>query len=265
MPAQTTRDHYGAVQFAGRLGLARWQLRIGLEHGILPAPDLDGERWSASLADQCRDRGAQVIARFGDTPPVGSERAAARLAARVGLDVERRDVEVLAAQGDLTVISSFRGFPVYLLSDLDRLDLDAVRSVVAARKGPLTNTVDVGGAATILGWPRRTFDRIAGERRLEKDRLGRYALSDVHALAEDEALVRRIAEEKRKAALTRTRRSEAAAEDAVRGWLLRCSAFLDGDAEEAPDIGSVGRALRTLTSVRAEYARQERSHTPDRR
>lgn len=257
MPAQITRGHYGAHQFAGHLGLARWQMRVGLEHGILPEPDLDGERWSARLAGEVKGRGEQVIARFGDEPPVGSTRAAARLAARVGLDVERRDVEVLVAQGDLDVISSFRGHPVYLLRDLDRLDPGSVRAVVSARKGPLIDTVDPGGAATILNWPRRTFDRIAGERELATDRLGRYALADVQALGADEALVRQVAEEKRDMALTKTRRSEAGIEDVLRGWLLRCSAYLDRDADVPPDITSLSRAVRALIAVRAEIARQE--------
>ncbi|MFG2091033.1 MULTISPECIES: hypothetical protein [unclassified Spirillospora] len=259
MPVQITRGHYGAHQFAGHLGLARWQMRVGLEHGILPGPDLDGERWSSRLAEEARGHGAQVIARFGDEPPVGSTRAAARLAARVGLDVERRDVEVLVAQGDLNVISSFRGHPVYLLRDLDRLDPRAVRSVVSARKGPLMDTVDPGGAATILDWPRKTFDRIAGERKLTTDRLGRYALADVQALGADETLVRLIAEEKRDMALTKTRRSEARIEDVLRGWLLRCTAYLDRDSDAPPDFARLSRAIRALIAVRAEIAIQEQA------
>ncbi|MFI0412286.1 hypothetical protein [Actinomadura sp. 3N508] len=259
MPAQIVRGQFGAHQFATRLGLSRWQMRVGVEHGILPEPDLDGERWSANLAEECRGRGEQVIARFGDEAPIGSARAAARLAARLGLDVERRDIEVLAAQGDLAVISTFRGHPVYLLRDLDRLDSDAVRSVVSARKGPLTDTVDAGGAATILSWPRKTFERIATERDLATDQLGRYSLADVRALGADEILVRRVAEEKRETALKRTRRSETRLEDVVRGWMLRCTAYLDRDADQPPDIASLSRAIRGLTAVRAEITRQERT------
>ncbi|TDC87381.1 hypothetical protein [Actinomadura sp. 7K507] len=259
MPVQITRRHYGAHQFAGHLGLARWQMRIGLEHGVLPGPDLDGERWSAKLAEEVKGHGERVIARFGDDPPVGSARAAARLAARVGLDVERRDVEVLVAQGDLNVVSNFRGHPVYLLGDLDRLDAGSVRSVVSARKGPLIDTVDSGGAATILSWPRRTFDRIAGERGLTTDRLGRYALADVQALGADETLVREIADEKRDIALTRTRRSEAKIEDVVRGWMLRCDAYLDRDADVPPDTAPLGRAIRALASVRTEITNHEKA------
>lgn len=259
MPAQINRTKYGADQFAGHLGLTRWQLRVGLEQGILPGPDLDGDRWSADLADKAREVGKDVIARFGDEPPVGSARAAARLAARVSLDVERPDIEVLAAQGTLNVVSSFRGHPVYLERDLDRLDPETVRTVVRTRKGPLNDTVDGGGAAAILGWPRRTFDRIAGERGLVPDRLGRYPLPDVQALRRDENLAREIAEEKRHLTLSRTRKTEAHAEDVIRGWILRCSAYVDGDADQPPDIGSLSRALRSLGTVRSEIESQERA------
>ncbi|WP_433478845.1 hypothetical protein ACQPZP_18450 [Spirillospora sp. CA-142024] len=257
MPAQTARSYYSANQFAGLLGLARWQLRVGLEHGLLPGPDLDADRWSAGLAEGARGRGEEIIARFGVEPPVGSARAAARLAARVGLDVERPDIEVLVARGDLGVISSFRGHPVYLLRDLDLLDSDVVRQVVTARKGPLTDTVDTAGAVTILGWPRKTFDRIAAERDLAADRLGRYALSDVQALQADEDLVHQVAEEKRRLARARTRRSEIHIEDVVRAWVLRCSAYVDRDTDQPPDIAPLGRAIRALRTVRAEIASQE--------
>lgn len=258
MPAQTNRTRYGANQFADHLGLNRWQLRVGLEHGILPGPDLGGEQWSADLADKSRDAGKEVLVRFGDDPPIGSARAAAMLAIRVSLDVERRDIEVLVAQGALNVVSSFRGHPVYLTRDLDQLDPEAVRKVVSARKGPLTDTVDAGGAAAILGWPRRTFDRIASERDLETDRLGRYALSDVQALKADDDLAREIGEEKRRLTLARTHRSEAHFEDVVHAWILRCSAYVDRDADQPPDIAPLSRALRSLSTVRAEIKEHDR-------
>ncbi|SNS67425.1 hypothetical protein [Actinomadura mexicana] len=258
---ETTRADHSAYQLALLLGLARWQLRLGLEHGLLPKPDLEGGRWSAALAEGARGRCEEIIARFGDEPPIGSARAAARLASRVGLDVERGDVEVLVTQGGLDVISTFRGFPVYLLRDLDGLDPDSVRRVVTARKGPLADTVDAGGAATILGWPRKTFDRIASERGVAADRLGRYALSAVQALSADEHLNRRVGEEQRTMTLARTRRSESRVEDVVRAWILRCSAFVDRDAGQPPDTAALGRALRSLTTIRADIARQE-SLTP---
>ncbi|RFS81197.1 hypothetical protein D0T12_33000 [Actinomadura spongiicola] len=257
MSEHTFRAHYGAHQFARHLGITRWQMRVGREHGILPDPDLDGERWSASLAEKYRGHGEQVIARFGDHPPVGSARAATILAARLGLDVDRRDVEVLAAQGDLNVISSFRGYPVYLLRDLDRLAPRAVETVVSARKGPLTDTVDASGAAMILSWPRKTFGRIAAERDLATDRLGRYSLADIRALGADETLMRRVAEEKRELDLNRTRQAETTTEDVVRGWMLRCASYIDREADQPPDMRTLNNAMRRLAALRAEIARQQ--------
>jgi len=258
MPARVITGDFGINQFANHLGLSRWQTRIGREHGLLPAPDIDGERWSARLADDIRGNGARVIAMFGDEPPIGSARAAARLASRVGLDVERRDIEVLVAQGALNVISSFRGYPVYLKRDLDRLDPDSVRAVVSARKGPLSDSVDATGATLILDWPRKTFDRIASDRELVTDRLGRYAFADIQALAADESLVRHVLEEKRRLALAKTQRAEIRIEDVVRGWLLQCTSYVDRDADQPPDIAALGRALRTLAITRAERAKHER-------
>jgi hypothetical protein len=258
MPVQTTNADLGPNQLAARLGLTRWQLRLGREHGLLPDPDLDGERWSAWLVDECADRRDQVVARFGEEPPVGAIRAAARLAVRTGLDVERRDVEVLVAQEDLEVVSTFRGHPLYLLRDLDALDPSAVRDVVSARKGPLFDSVDAGGAVTILGWPRKTFDRVAGERALATDRFGRYALADIHALAADEELAQEVRAEKLRRALAKARRAETDIEDVVRGWMLRCTAYLDRDADQPPDPALLGRAIRNLVGTRAESARYER-------
>ncbi|QXJ26029.1 hypothetical protein AGRA3207_007616 [Actinomadura graeca] len=261
MAAQITRGDFGVHQFAGHLGLSRWQLRVGREHGLVPPPDREGERWSARLVEEASGNGATVIAMFGDEPPIGSARAAARLASRVGLDVERGDVEVLVAQGDLNVISHFRGYPVYLIRDLDRLDPESVRRVVSARKGPLLDSVDASGAAMILDWPRRSFDSIAGELELPVDQLGRYALDDIRALAEDENLARRVVEEKRRLALARTRQTETRIEDVVRSWLLQCMAYVDRTADQPPDPGAAGRAIRALVTARAETARQERGET----
>ncbi|WP_157431126.1 hypothetical protein [Actinomadura macra] len=224
----------------------------------MPAPDVDGERWSARLAEENRGNGATVIAMFGDDPPIGSARAAARLASRIGLDVERRDVEVLVAQGDLKVISRFRGYPVYLMRDLDRLDPESIRRVVSARKGPLLDSVDATGAAMILAWPRRSFDLIAIERALPTDQLGRYALDDIQALATDENLARRVLEEKRRLALAKTRRSETRIEDALRSWLLQCTAYVDRTVDQPPDPATIGREIRALVTARAETARYER-------
>ncbi|MFC7733405.1 hypothetical protein [Actinomadura keratinilytica] len=135
MTPETPRPHYAFRQFAALLGITAWQLRLAREHGLLPEPDVDGRRWSAELADRCADRRPQILSAFGEQPPIGAAKAAARLALRVGLDVDRADIEILVARGDLSVISRYQGNPVYLLRDLDALAPGTITAVVAARKG----------------------------------------------------------------------------------------------------------------------------------
>lgn len=254
MPVRTATGDHGIPRFAARLGLASWQVRLAWEHGLLPGPDLEGAQWSVDLAQECAGGTARIVAAFGEEPPVGAGRAAERLARALGLDVERVDVEVLVARGELKVISRYRDYPVYLLSDLDRLDPRAVSDVVSARKGPLLDTVDARSAAKVLGWPRKAFDRIAAERELPVDQLSRYALADIRALSADRQLADRVREDRRRAALSKASKDEARVEDVVRGWLLRCTAYLDGDVEEPPDTAAARRALRALADARAATA-----------
>jgi hypothetical protein len=251
-----SRAGVGVQRLASRLGLAAWQLRLAREHGLIPEPDLDG-RWSADLAGQCQARSAQIVAAFGDEPPVGA--AAARLALRLRLDVEKADIEVLVARGELTMVGRFQRNPIYLLGDLDALDAGSVAEVVAARKGPLLDRVDAKGAALVLGWPKAIFARVAAERALPADQLGRYALADVRGLADDGDLTARVHAEERDQALNRARRTEERHEDALRSWMLRCTAYLDRTTEDPPDATTATRALKGITAARSTMASQ-----PDR-
>lgn len=248
---QKIADGHGTARFAAMIGLSGWQVRLGREHGLLPDPDLDGERWSPELVEEAGAKAAHVIAAFGNDPPIGAARAADRLAVALGLDVERPDVEVLVTRGDLRVVSHYREYPVYLRRDVDALAPEAVAEVVAARKGPLNDTVDAKGAARILGWPRRAFDRIAAEREVTPDQLGRFRLSDIRALGANEQLAARILDERRRAAHAKALKEEIRIEDDVRGWLLRCTAYVDRDADEPPDLSAARRALRALSEARA--------------
>ncbi|MEW2357055.1 hypothetical protein [Spirillospora sp. NPDC029432] len=249
MRTTNPRADLGFRQLAGILGLAPWQLRLALEHGLVPAPDADG-RWPAGTPERCPG-GAQIIEAFGEEPPIGAGKAAARLALRLALDVERADIEVLVARGDLTVAGRYRRHPIYLLRDLDALDAGVVRDVVATRKGPLLDSVDAKGAALVLGWPKGLFDDIAAERSLPADQLGRYHLADVRALAADGALAERARADLRHRALARARRDEERHEDALRNWMLRCTAYLDRAADDPPDPAAAGRTLRALRTARA--------------
>ena len=71
-----------------RLRLASWQFEAALRQQLIPLPDVGGRRWPTPLADQV-DR---IVAAVGAEHPIGAHRAAARLADRTGLDVERADV-----------------------------------------------------------------------------------------------------------------------------------------------------------------------------
>ncbi|GAA3982784.1 hypothetical protein GCM10023085_76220 [Actinomadura viridis] len=247
------RSDLGFRELAAMLGLASWQMRLAREHGLIPEPDGHG-RWSAGAAGRCLEGRPTIIERFGEEPPVGARKAAERLALRLGLDVERADIEVLVARGDLTMVGRYQRHPVYLLRDVDDLDPRRVTEVVHARKGPLTDTVDPGGAALALGWPKEVFTRIADERALAADTLGRYALADIRALAADEALTARVRMEKRRRALTRARRNEQRHEGVLRGWILRCTAYLDGTADDPPEPLAAARALRAVMAARSAVA-----------
>ncbi|MDL4770605.1 hypothetical protein [Actinomadura xylanilytica] len=251
MTTEISANDHGIRQFARKLGLSGWQVRLGWEQGMLPGPDLEGGRWSARVSEECAGAAARIAAAFGADPPIGAGRAADRVAAALGLDVERADIEMLVAHGRLKVISRYRDYPVYLLRDLDGLDPGSVSDIVAARKGKMADTVDARSAAKVLGWPKRTFERIAAERDLAKDQLGRYALPDVRGLGADQGLADRVREDRRLAALAKARREEAQIEDVVRGWLLRCTAYVDRDVDEPPETAPATRALRALAEARA--------------
>ncbi|MQY02013.1 hypothetical protein [Actinomadura macrotermitis] len=245
-------EAYGARQFAAHLGITAWQLRLARENEMLPPPDVAPGRWSRELAGRCAGEAEKIIAEFGPRPPVGAEKAAARLAERVGLDVDKPDIEVLVARDDLTMAGRYQGNPIYLLRDLDALAPETVTEVVAARKGPLMESVSAHGAARALGWPKPLFDRIAAERALATDRLGRYALGDIRALAADTGLMERIGVERHRAVVRKARDREERCAEALRAWLAGCTAYVEQNSGEPPDIAVGRRALRALAAARAE-------------
>nr|BFE36254.1 hypothetical protein GCM10010200_085050 [Actinomadura rugatobispora] len=243
------RVDLGVRQLAARLGLADWQLRLARGHGLIPEPDMNG-RWSAELVERCQGDKARIIAAFGDQPPIGAGKAAELLAVRVRLDVERADVEVLVARGELRVVGRYQQYPVYLVHEVEAL-ADRVAEVVAARKGPLLDRVEAKGAALVLGWPKGVFGRIAAERALPTDQLSRYALADVRALAADTDLTARVHAEWHDQAVAQARRNEQRYADTLRKWMLHCSAYLDRAAETPPNPATATRALRALTTARS--------------
>ncbi|WP_067825309.1 hypothetical protein [Actinomadura kijaniata] len=242
-----------ARDLAAELGLTSWQLRLARADGMIPKADLDG-RWSPELVRSCAERVPDVLAAYGDRPPIGAVRAAALLSTRAGIDVERADVETLVTRGVLQVIGNYRGKPLYLRHDLEELDDATVVEVVTARKGVLHDTVDGHGAARVLGWPKAVFDLIAARSGLTADQLGRYPLDRVRALAADPELSEQARQKAHAAALAKARRDENRHEETLRDWLQRCAAYLDRVTERPPDATQVARTLRALTTARRQAA-----------
>ncbi|MFI6522107.1 hypothetical protein ACIBF1_41625 [Spirillospora sp. NPDC050679] len=251
MPALDSR------RLAAKLGLSEWQLRLAQENDLIPGPDAPDGKWSPEAVSAFTDRVAQIRVAFGDRAPVGAVKAAAVLAMRIGLDVERADVEILVARDDLDVAGSYRGHPLYLLHDLEALDPDVVTEVVTVRKGPLLDTADAAGAARVLGWPKHVFESIAVRRGLTVDKLGRYALAEVRALAGDADLTAQVREVERQAALAKARKEAERHEESLRGWLNGCTAYLDKSTDQPPDMTAARRALRSLAAARAAASAHE--------
>jgi hypothetical protein len=81
-------------------GLAEWQW----DAGLIGSPDVDGRRWSAAIANDVIARRDEITAVVGTEAPIGGHKAAARLAERSGLAVEKPDVEALADAGLLATV-----------------------------------------------------------------------------------------------------------------------------------------------------------------
>jgi Exonuclease len=189
--APATPKDYGPIQLANRLGLAEWQFEAARRRGLVPEPDL-GRRWSAGLAEQLAGRVAQIVAAVGTELPIGANKAAARLAERTGLEVDRADVEELAERGLLEVAGTYKEWPVYDTRQLDGLDRDELAAVVSGRQAWLAASLVRPAAAERLGWRWEEFDRVVQEHGVEAGRFGRYAVSDIDVLAADEELAERI-------------------------------------------------------------------------
>ena len=152
-PQQARRD-YGPVQFAGHLGLARWQLDRALADGLIPGPDRPGGRWSAAVAEAAwADIGA-ICAAVGSVPDVGAVRAAEVLSGRLGLVVTADGVEELARRGLLPITGYYKDHALY-----DGRALEA-----------FTDTATVGDAT--WGGHLRTAAQAAGYLRIRRSDLG---------------------------------------------------------------------------------------------
>jgi hypothetical protein len=182
---------FGPIQVLRHTGLAQWQWDAGTTAGLIPPADVDG-RWSVVLADQVAARRDEIVAAVGTEAPIGGHRAADRLAARTGLDVQRPDVEALADAGALVVAGWYKEWPLWDCRALDAVDVDQLGAVVAERQAWIAASVSVWDAPGYLRWRRDEFHRVAQERGLRPGRQDRYATADLDALAGDEDLVEQV-------------------------------------------------------------------------
>jgi len=184
----------GPWQLGRRLGLELWQVEIARERGLLPEPDVAGRRWSAAVVEALsrRQAAAAIIEAVGTEPPIGANRAAERLAARTGLEVDRADVEALAKRGRLTVAGAYREHALYDPRELDALGSGLLAALIAERRDLSATTLHRREAAALLGWRVGEFDQVAAERGLAPGPFGRYPKDAVEALAADTELVERL-------------------------------------------------------------------------
>jgi hypothetical protein len=184
-------EDFGPIQLARRLGLTEWQFEAARLRDLVPDPDR-GRRWSAAIAEQLAGRVAEIVEAVGTEIPIGANKAAARLAERTGLEVDRHDVEALAERELLQVVGWYKEWPLYDPRQLDALDADALAPVVADRVAWLAASLRRQAAAEQLGWRLDELDEAVRERAIEAGRFGRLAQADVEALAADEELDERL-------------------------------------------------------------------------
>jgi hypothetical protein len=182
---------FGPIQVLERTDLTEWQWQAGTKAGLIPAADRGG-RWSAALVDEIAARRDEIVAAVGTEAPIGSRRAAERLAARTGLDVEGWDVEALAEADALTPAGWYKKWVLWDCRALDGVDIDQLAAIVAERQAWLVASVSKWDAPALLGWRRDEFERVTRDRGVRAGRFDRYAREDLDALAADEELTEQV-------------------------------------------------------------------------
>jgi hypothetical protein len=117
----------------------------------------------------------EIIAVVGAEPPIGGHKAAARLAERSGLAVEKPDVEALADADLLAAAGWYKEWPLWDCRALDGVDVGLLSAIVAERQAWIAGSVSKWDAPGYLGWRRSEFAGVAQQRGLALGRLDRYA------------------------------------------------------------------------------------------
>jgi hypothetical protein len=190
--AQAAADRLRPGPSLRHTGLAEWQWNAGRAAGLIGSPDVDGRRWSAVIANDVIARRDKIIAVVGAEAPIGGHKAAARLAERSGLAVEKPDVEALADAGLLATAGWYKQWPLWDCRALDAVDADLLTAIVAERQAWIAGSISKWDAPGYLGWRRTEFARVAQQRGLTPGRLDRYTKAGLDALAADEDLAEQV-------------------------------------------------------------------------
>jgi len=151
-------------------GLTGWQWDAGRAAGLIGSSDVDGRRWSAAIANDVIARRDEIIAIVGAEAPIGGHKAAARLAERSGLAVEKPDVEALADAGLLATAGWYKEWPLWDCRALDAVDVGLLSAIVAERQAWIAGSISKwdarvtsgGGAVSLPGSPSSAVLRLGG-------------------------------------------------------------------------------------------------------
>jgi hypothetical protein len=147
---------YGPLQFPNRAGLHLWQFERAQRLGLIPGPDVNGERWSRAVFEDAIARIDTIREATGTLPDVGATRAEQHLADRFSITVHSGTAAELARRGHLPVRGEYCGRPLYcglaLETFRDR------RKVQRASTAGCLHTRDA--AAKLLGVRESDFDHL---------------------------------------------------------------------------------------------------------
>ena len=111
---------YGPFQFPDRAGLTVPQFERAQRLGLIPGPDLPGDRWSAAVFDDAVAHADAIREAVGEMPDVGATRAEEHLVTRFHLAVHPGTAAELGRRGHLPVVGSHKGHDLYCGLTLER-------------------------------------------------------------------------------------------------------------------------------------------------
>jgi hypothetical protein len=151
----STLKTYGPLQFPDRAGLTLWQFARAQRLGLIPAPDVADDRWSA-VFDDAVARIDAIRQAVGTMPDIGATRAEEHLAERFHITVHPGTAAELSRRGHLPVVGDHKGHPLYYGLTLEKFT-DRRKVQRASAAGQL-HTRDA--AAQTLGIRPSDFDHL---------------------------------------------------------------------------------------------------------